>query len=243
MWINEVSELTGLTKRTLRYYDTLGLVSPEADESGYRNYSDEDLERLYRVMLYKGLGLSLERIKESLDEELSLELLQGQLQHLEKERNRVDEQINLLKAAIISKEEKHMTNRKFEQFKQQQIDFNEQHYGEEIRNQYGESAVEAANAKFNGLTEDEYNDASAIDAQLKKLLTEAVHTKALPSDKIGADIAELHKAWLNYYWPKYNREMHLGLMMTYEADTRFKDYYNVTTGAADYLIEAIKCHI
>ncbi len=64
----ELSELTGLTLRTLRYYDQIGLFSPSARTgSGHRLYSAEDLSRLQRILSLKSIGLSLEEIRDMLE--------------------------------------------------------------------------------------------------------------------------------------------------------------------------------
>lgn len=62
--VGELAKLTGLTIRTLRYYDQIGLFSPSGrTEAGYRLYTDHDLTRLQQIMSLKELGLSLEQIK------------------------------------------------------------------------------------------------------------------------------------------------------------------------------------
>ena len=54
MTVNEVSKLTGVSIRTLQYYDTIGLLKPiEYTESGYRLYDDTSLERLQQILLFK----------------------------------------------------------------------------------------------------------------------------------------------------------------------------------------------
>ncbi|OWA36065.1 hypothetical protein B9G55_09395 [Saccharibacillus sp. O16] len=64
----ELSALTGLTLRTLRYYDQIGLFSPSArTESGHRLYNTEDLSRLQRILSLKSIGLSLDEIRGMLD--------------------------------------------------------------------------------------------------------------------------------------------------------------------------------
>ena len=56
MTVNEVSKLTGVSIRTLQYYDTIGLLKPiEYTESGYRLYDDTSLERLQQILLFKEL--------------------------------------------------------------------------------------------------------------------------------------------------------------------------------------------
>ncbi|MGP4081101.1 MerR family transcriptional regulator [Pseudalkalibacillus sp. R45] len=62
--VGELAELTGITVRTLRYYDQIGLLSPSYySDSGYRLYDDRDLSRLQQILSLKDVGLSLEEIK------------------------------------------------------------------------------------------------------------------------------------------------------------------------------------
>lgn len=66
--VKEVSALTGVSIRALRYYDRIGLLRPEAvTEAGYRLYGDAALERLRHILLYRELGFSLREIGTILD--------------------------------------------------------------------------------------------------------------------------------------------------------------------------------
>lgn len=68
MTVNEVSKLTGVSVRTLQYYDSIGLLKPNAyTESGYRLYDDTALERLQQILLFKELEFSLKDIKKIID--------------------------------------------------------------------------------------------------------------------------------------------------------------------------------
>ncbi|MFT8351365.1 MerR family transcriptional regulator [Clostridium saccharoperbutylacetonicum] len=72
--VNEVTKLSGVSRRTLRYYDEIGLLYPSAvKESGYRQYDDESLRRLWHILFYKELGLSLDDIRSLLDSPKELE--------------------------------------------------------------------------------------------------------------------------------------------------------------------------
>ncbi|MGY4691714.1 MerR family transcriptional regulator [Salibacterium sp. K-3] len=65
--VGELARLTGLTVRTLRYYDQIGLYSPSGySNSGYRLYNESDISRLQQILALKDLGLSLEEVKFSL---------------------------------------------------------------------------------------------------------------------------------------------------------------------------------
>ena len=68
--IKEIREKTGLTSRTLRYYEQLGLLHPaaRADAGGYRLYSDNVLETIDQIQKYKDMGYELKEIRAILDD-------------------------------------------------------------------------------------------------------------------------------------------------------------------------------
>ena len=66
--VNEVSKLTGVSIRTLQYYDKIGLLTPAMrTEAGYRLYDDTALERLQQILLFRELEFSLSDIKAILE--------------------------------------------------------------------------------------------------------------------------------------------------------------------------------
>ena len=97
--VKEVSRLAGVSIRTLRYYDELGLLKPTAvTEAGYRLYSDKDLERLQEILFFKEMELPLEKIKQLLEDPSidRQEMLLMQQAVLEKKRNRLNGIIELI---------------------------------------------------------------------------------------------------------------------------------------------------
>ena len=61
--VNEVSKLTGVSVRALHHYDAIGLLKPSTvTEAGYRLYDDTALEKLYMILVFRELGLSLKEI-------------------------------------------------------------------------------------------------------------------------------------------------------------------------------------
>ncbi len=65
MKISEVAKLSGVTVRTLHYYDEIGLLKPsKTTEAGYRMYSIEDLEKLQQILFFRELDFPLNEIKE-----------------------------------------------------------------------------------------------------------------------------------------------------------------------------------
>ncbi|WP_221583548.1 MerR family transcriptional regulator [Microbacterium sp. G2-8] len=68
MHIGELAERTGLSLRTIRHYDEVGLVKPSGrSDGGYREYSESDLDRLMLIRRMKPLGYSLEQMAELLE--------------------------------------------------------------------------------------------------------------------------------------------------------------------------------
>jgi DNA-binding transcriptional MerR regulator len=63
MLINEVSKLTGLTKKAISYYEKKGLIKPKKSSNGYREYLDEDIALLNEISLYRKLDISIKDIK------------------------------------------------------------------------------------------------------------------------------------------------------------------------------------
>ena len=65
MTVHEVSRRTGVSVRTLQYYDKIGLLKPtEYSESGYRLYDDTALEKLQQILLFRELEFPLKEIRE-----------------------------------------------------------------------------------------------------------------------------------------------------------------------------------
>ena len=66
--VKEVSDLSGVSIRTLHYYDSIGLLRPaKTTESGYRLYDEDNLERLQYILLFRELQFSLKEIGAILD--------------------------------------------------------------------------------------------------------------------------------------------------------------------------------
>ena len=89
--VKEVSRLTGVSVRTLHHYDTINLLKPSrVTEAGYRLYNEAALEKLYMILVFRELGLSLKEIAEILHAP-------------DYDRNRVlEKQINLMQERIGS---------------------------------------------------------------------------------------------------------------------------------------------
>ena len=91
--MKEVSRLSGVSVRTLHYYDAIGLLTPtRVTEAGYRLYDDEALRRLHSILLLRQLQFPLKQIKDILDSPGfdPLQALEQQIRLLELQRQQLD---------------------------------------------------------------------------------------------------------------------------------------------------------
>lgn len=247
--IRDLAALAGVSTRTLRYYDQIGLLVPaRSTESGYRVYGPAEVDCLQEILFYREFGMRLSEIAALLQKKghRRTEALSGQLRTLLAERRRLDLLIaNLTKTIEESKGAVTMTDKeKFEGFKKELIRKNEENYGKEIRERYGDQKAEETNAKIGNLTKEEYETMQNLDAELKRRLKEAVLSHADPAGPEGADLIRLHREWLSHTWTSYSEEAHRGLIGLYVSDARFTAYYDAETpGCAAFLMKAAEHHL
>jgi len=100
--IGEAASRTGLTQRTLRYYEELGLLKPASRmEGGFRLYSPDDMERIeYIKNLRDVLGFSLAEIKDMVEAEETRDQLRAELQHSEDPAHRRARLLKLKEVAL-----------------------------------------------------------------------------------------------------------------------------------------------
>lgn len=244
--VQKLAELAGVSGRTLRHYDQIGLLKPKRiSSSGYRIYGTTEVDRLQQILFFRELEFPLEEIKRILDSPgFHLETtMRRQRELLVEERKRLDQLVDTIDHTLAAhKGEIRMTDKqKFNGLKKQMLEANEKQYGKELREKYGQETVAASNKKFAGLTEEQYNQLQETAARINKLLAEAMSSGKSPHDPEGMAIAALHKDWLQLTWPAYSEEAHRGLADMYVADERFTKYYDgpAGEGAAQFLRDAI----
>lgn len=246
--VKELAELSGVSPRTLRWYDQKGLLQP-ARRTGadYRVYGQDEVSRLQQILFYRELGLPLDQIRAILnspdfDRQAAL---QSHLAELTKRRDRLDALILTVQNTLIEEQggTKMSDREKFEAFKADALRENEEKYGPEIREKYGDVAVETTNAQIMGMTETQYDDWRQCGADLQALLEQAVLSGTAPNGPEGLRIAELHKKWLSFTMPKYDPRQHAGIAQLYVSDTRFAAQYDRTVpGCAQFLRDAVAAY-
>ena len=119
--VKQISSLTGVSVRTLHYYDSIGLLKPTAvTEAGYRLYDDAALQRLQQILLYRELGFPLKDIQALLNapEDVRREALDDHIRQLDAKRQKLQDKISM--AAIMKITE--VNNMDFEQFDAKKMD-------------------------------------------------------------------------------------------------------------------------
>lgn len=243
--IQELALLAGVTTRTLRWYDQIGLLKPiGTTSSGYRIYGGVEVDRLQQILFYRALGVELARIRQILDDPSfdRMEALRSHLAALRQEQCRVEGLIHTVEKSIdaMERNETMKDEQKFEAFKQNLVEQNEARYGMEIREKYGDAQVDEANAKVMNLTAEQYSLWKELGELLQVKVEAAVRTGADPAGAAGQEVAQLHKRWLSFSGIRYSSAMHRGLAMMYTEDERFTAYYDKTVpGCAAFLRNAV----
>lgn len=243
--VNGLARLAGVSVRTLHWYDEIGLLRPaRVTEAGYRMYGPDEVDALQSILFYRALGVPLKQIGALMADASAgrLAALQSHRAALLCRRAQLDALLATLDKTILTEEGKcAMTDaEKFEGFKQKLVAENEAEYGTEARGKYGDTAVDASNARLMGLSPEQYGEMQKLSAQINAALAAAVRAGEAPDGPEGRRIAGLHKQWLCFTWPKYTPKAHLGLAEMYVADERFTAYYDAETpGCAAFLRDAV----
>lgn len=231
MTVNEVGKITGVSIRTLHYYDQIGLLTPaDITESGYRLYDDTSLERLQQIMMFRELEFPLKEIKQILDSpefdrgkalEQQIDLLELRCEHLKK--------LAALAREIKDKGEKVM---KFEAFDKQKI----KEYEAEAKAKWGNTD---AYKEYEQNTEGAYN----ADIGLMKIFEEFGKYKELPPN--NPEVKKLVDKLQNYITENYYKctdVILISLGEIYASDERFAENINKAggKGTAAFVRKAIK---
>lgn len=246
--VQKLAQMAGVSSRTLRYYDEIGMLKPaRINSSGYRIYGQDEVDRLQQILFYRELGVSLESIKDIVTAP-SFNGAQALREHREKlleKREQLDVLIsNVEKTIALTEGEFEMMDKeKFEGFKQKLVDDNEAMYGQEIRKKYGDDTVNKFNQKVKGMSQEQHDEVAKLATDVMENLHAAFQTGD-PAGELAQKVADLHRQWLCYYWDSYTKEAHAGLTQMYVDDPRFTAYYDEKQpGAAEFLRDAVLVYI
>jgi hypothetical protein len=187
--------------------------------------------------------VELDTIKEILknpDFDEKKALMEQRIRLIEK-RKQLDLLISNIEKSIAAKEGgiTMSDKEKFEGFKNAIIEDNEKKFGKEIREKYGDEAVNRSNKKLKNMSKEEYEEIKKLEEDILMSLKEAFNTGD-PSSELAQKTAEMHGKWISFYWDSYNKEAHANLAKMYVCDERFKAYYDKNQpGLAQFLRDSV----
>lgn len=244
--VGSLAKLAGVTVRALHHYEDEGLLHPERTASGYRRYGAADVERLQQILLLRSCGLSLGDIRVALNNGDfdfhavlidHLATLRAQQKELETLVGTVEKTIASLEGRCTMTDEE-----RFEGMKARAIAENEERYGAEVRRRHGDAAMDAANERMAGMSQEEWSDAKALEAAILEQLTAAKATGD-PTGEAARKLCAMHARWLQMHWGEgaYSPAAHAALAEGYVADPRFTAYYDEAAGegATAFLRDAL----
>lgn len=236
--------MSGVTTRTLRHYDELGLLSPKRDkDSLYRLYDEDNVNTLQSILFYRELGYELKEIKDIISES-NFDIIESLNEMEDKLESKIESYKKILKTIKdtiqLKKGNIEMSNnKKFEAFKEAKLKENNDKYGIELEEKYDKKFMQQANQKYKNKTESEMNQHNTFTDQMHSVMIQAIKEND-SSSELSMKMCEMHKQWLLFYWPTYTKEAHLSLTEMYTQDERFTKYYdNIHPGLAKFLFKAM----
>ena len=243
--VSQVAALTHLTVRALHHYDEIGLLRPsQRSPAGYRLYDEDDLQRLRKVLLFRELGFSLDAVRGLLDASAAQQrdALIAQRAVIEQERRHAEAVLRAVDATLDSlKEQAPMTTDKlFDDFDR----FENGEYAREAEQRWGNTdAWKESRRRVQAFTD---ADRAAIQAEQTAFIADLLAARNAghaPDSAVAAELAERHRLHIDQRFYPCSHAMQLGLADMYEADARFRDYYDRHgEGLTDYLVAAIRAN-
>lgn len=240
MKISEVAKLSGITVRTLHYYDEIELLKPsETTETGYRMYSSEDLERLQQILFFRELDFPLNEIKEIMlnpnyDKN---EALNKHKEFLIEKRKRIDGLITLIDKTI-----KGDNNMSFKEFDNSKIEENKRKYAEEVKNRWGNTdAYKEYEKKTSSYDGNSWNE---INEGMVEILKEfADNREEDPNSDIIQSLVEKWQSYITSNFYNCTKEILSCLGLMYIGDERFKENIDkYGEGTAEFMAKAIEIY-
>ena len=228
--IKEVARATGLTSRTLRHYEQIGLLHPSRVASnGYRFYGEAELSRLYRILSLRALELPLATIQIALDDDKSLaETIQTHLALLEVSRDRTIQQITVVRQTLhaVQKGQQMTIEEVFAGVDQSQ-------YETEVRQRWGDDAWERSAKRRDQMTDEgrRVDDERSLD--VNAALRAAAESNVDSTSDAFQTLVGDHYRWVTECWNgrKPDRDAYTWLSHLYVTDSRFAATYGGQTNA------------
>ncbi len=243
MNIRKFAELTGVSVRTLHYYDEIDLLKPDFvdEQSGYRYYGDNALSRMQEIMFYRELDFSLKSIKEIISSPTynKNEALRGQRKLLILKKKRLEKIINAIE--IAEKGERVMN---FNAFDNSEFEKLQKSYEKEAKSRWGNTdAYREYEKKAEKYSVEKQN---GIGTEMNKIISgfsQAMVSGVKATDKTAFELVKRLQGFITENLYTCTDEILICLGEMYVADERFKKNIDKNgEGTAKFISEAIKSY-
>jgi DNA-binding transcriptional MerR regulator len=241
--VTKLAKLSGVSVRTLHWYDEVGLLKPAYyGSNGYRYYEEKQVLMLQQILFFKELGFELKQIQKivgraDFDKIVALSshrtVLQKNLERTQKLIKTIDKTIEHLKGKISMKEEQMF----FGFSQEKQAEFEKEligRFGEKVKN-----AVAESRQKVKGWTKGDW-DASQkeFDEICKSLMKAVVDGQTVDSEQVKIVIRR-HFAWIKQFWTPTKESYSGHGRFIVESDLR-KAYEHYDQNLPEFISEAIQ---
>ncbi len=236
--IAELARASGVTSRTLRHYDAIGLLEPAwTADNGWRYYQREQLLRLQQILLLRNLGLSLDTIGELLalaSTSAAIDVLGRHRDWLLAEQRRLGRLMHTVESTIENLQKGgDMTP------KQMFEGLEDNPYEAEARERWGVDAVDASSQRVQNWSHDQAELARTGYAQVHEGLAPLRAAGVAVTDERVQRLVALHHEVVILFWTP-DAEAYRNLGQTYVADERFHEAVaSGDRGLVEYLRDAI----
>lgn len=245
--VNQIAELAGITVRTLRYYDKIGLLVPSArSDAGYRLYADDDLERLQQILFFRELDFPLARIQELMNNPhfSRQEALVMQIDWLDQKA------AHYLKLAQLARNTmKHWEGGRkmpaknlFEGFDYEQMQLEQKKYAAEVKERWGSSeAYQISQQRTAQYHREDWERLNQLQIDNMKQLCDLYNDGTAYDDPRVMQVVENAMDFINQNFYPCSLEIMSNLGNMYICDERFTAYYEkFSPGLAVYYNNAIQ---
>ncbi|WP_415425919.1 MerR family transcriptional regulator [Staphylococcus borealis] len=244
---SEVSKVTTVSTRTLRYYHEIGLLVPSyVDDNGYRYYHSQDIAKLQTILFLRQLNLSLEDIQLYFQQSITNKnaILEDNYAQIVQRRNQLNQIIDYLKHHLINHRNEEINMDQFNQF-----DVTEQ-YDKEAALKYGDTDYyQSYKQRRNQMNDsDKQNNDKDTNDQFNQFFNEMNH---LLENGYAADDVHVYqniealKGILQRQVPNADNQFLEYIALTYESDDRFAKNINKhrNNHLNEYIAKAIQVYI
>lgn len=240
--IQQLAKMAGITRRTLHYYDEIGLLKPsQVGDNGYRYYGEDAVLRLQQILFFRELDLPLEQIR-SIMGRPDFDILQTLEGHKTALGRRIDHLQRLVETVNNTmdhlKGKKKMSDQQlFDVLSEEQ----QEEYRREAEERYDPAVVRASYQRWNRYSKEEKQRIGEEGNAVYQGFLQVI-----PKGSGSAEAQACVVAWLKhmaYFWSP-NEEQMLGLAGGYVTDPRFRaNFDKIHPELAEFVYEAVRVYV